>query len=111
MFITGQKIVCIDDVFAPEVAQFYISLPKRDVVYVVRGLAPAFALDGKTEEIAVYLIGIQNPCSNVAPFRERGFRCERFRPLDEMTDEEIMGSREPVLVPVTRTGEANAGVA
>ena len=81
MFITGQKVVCIDGTFPEWARLLYITLPIKDVVYVVRGLAPGVGLDMEPE-IAVYLIGLRNPLSNVAPFRERGFRCERFRPLD-----------------------------
>jgi hypothetical protein len=39
---------------------------------------------------------LHNPASQKAPFREYGFKAERFRPLDELTTEEIMGQTEPV---------------
>jgi hypothetical protein len=89
MFINGQKVVCIDDTFEPMVAYFYTALPVKDKVYVVRGMAPAITINHQ-EDICVYLVGLQNPNSSKAPHRERGFRCERFRPLDELTEEEIL---------------------
>ena len=90
MFITGQKVVCIDDKFDPNIVVYYTALPKENTVYVVRGVTCGIAPDNKTDEICVYLIGLVNPKSNVAPYRERGFRAERFRPLEELTEDEIM---------------------
>lgn len=87
MFITGQKVVCIDDKFTPHVLEYLIALPVEGKVYVVRGLAPGLNCEGGPD-IAVYLVGLRNPLSNVAPFRERGFHCERFRPLDEVSGSE-----------------------
>lgn len=95
MFITGQKVVCIDDTFAPLAKQLYTALPVKDQVYVVRGMAPGIALNCKDDELAVYLVGLHNPSSQKAPFREYGFKAERFRPLDELTTEEILGQTEP----------------
>lgn len=100
MFINGQKVVCIDDVFPALVHKLYTALPKKDVVYVVRGMAPGVsAADLRSDEIAVYLIGLQNPCSNAPPHREMGFRAERFRPLGEMTVEEILDAVKPEEMP------------
>lgn len=90
MFTTGQKVVCIDDKFDEAVKQFYVALPTEGVVYVVRGTSPGVAQDGQTAEIATYLVGLRNPLSSVAPFRERGFRCERFKPLDSTTTADSM---------------------
>lgn len=89
MFLTGQKVVCIDDVFPDIALLLYEQLPVKDKVYVVRGMSAGVGLDCKTDELAVYLIGLVNPKSNTPPHREFGFKCERFRPLEELTEEEI----------------------
>ena len=84
MFLTGQKVVCVDDVFHPEIAKFYTSLPVKDTVYVVRGTTVGISPRLEEGEICVYLVGLQNPCSSKPPYRERGFKAERFRPLEEL---------------------------
>jgi hypothetical protein len=99
MFINGQTVVCIDDKFPPVVHRLYTALPVKDKVYVVRGMAPGIsASDLQSDELAVYLVGLQNPCSKAPPYREMGFKAERFRPLDQLTEQEILGqsTREPV---------------
>lgn len=88
MFITGQKVVCIDGKFPLGIERYYDALPKEGVTYVVRGLCPAIGFKHE-DEICVYLIGLTNPKSNKPPFPERGFKCERFRPLEDLTEEEI----------------------
>ena len=93
--MTGQKVVCVDAKFDPAVAQFYVALPQEGKVYAVRGLAPGVAPDGVTADIAVYLVGLRNPLSAKAPFRERGFKPERFKPLSELTEQEILALSEP----------------
>lgn len=102
MFITGQKVVCIDGNFPLGIAKFYTALPREGKVYVVRGMAPGIAITGEEGEIAVYLIGLNNPCSNKAPFRERGFRCDRFRPLKELTEDELAGKTNEDFVEVPK---------
>ncbi len=96
MFINNQKVVCVDSTFRPSIAKWYTALPELNKVYVVRGMSPARNGDTMEEDICVYLVGLQNPCSTTPPNRERGFRCERFRPLDELTEEEIMKLTKPV---------------
>lgn len=96
MFSNGQKVVCVDDKFNDGVARFYINLPKKDVVYVVRGIIMGVSPNGQEGEVAVYLVGMKNPPSNVPPYPERGFNVERFAPLEtivEYQDEEI---EEPI---------------
>ena len=95
MFITGQKVVCIDDAFDATAKKLYTALPVAGKVYVVRGMAPGISTNCRDNELAVYLIGLQNPCSGVPPFREFGFKAERFRPLEELTEEEIRALTEP----------------
>lgn len=95
MFIQGQKVVCVDDVFPPNIQLHYVALPKAGKVYVVRGMAPGISPDFHEGELAVYLVGLHNPRSSKPPGRERGFKVERFRPLEELTDEEIMALGQP----------------
>jgi hypothetical protein len=85
--IVGQKVVCIDDAFPPEVAQFYTALPKKDSVYVIRQVSLGVNHLGEPGEVCLHLVGLNNPRSNKPPFPERGFNSERFRPLEEMKEE------------------------
>lgn len=94
MFQPGQKVVCVDDMFPPAILPFFTSLPEKDKVYVVRGIAPALNLK-REDDIAVYLVGLINPCSSTPPHRERGFAPERFVPLQELPPEDVV-EREPV---------------
>jgi hypothetical protein len=79
----GQKVVCVDDVFHPAVAKFYLALPKKDVVYVIRRVSIGISAQGDPGEVCLHLIGLNNPKSSKSPFPERGFNAERFRLLDE----------------------------
>ena len=81
MFVTGQHVVCVDGKFPLGIEKFYTALPVEGRSYVVRGTTVGISLRGEEGEICVYLVGLQNPCSSKAPFRERGFKAERFRPL------------------------------
>jgi hypothetical protein len=96
MFVTGQKVVCVDDHFPLGIQKFYSALPKKDVVYVVRGTTVGIGLDMQEGEICVYLVGLVNPCSSKPPHRERGFKAERFRPLDELEDTNVEQKQEQV---------------
>lgn len=86
--IVGQKVVCVDDVFPPAVNELYVALPKAGKVYVIRNVELGCNWKGEPGEVCLLLIGLHNPRSSKAPFRERGFNAERFRPLDEMTETE-----------------------
>jgi hypothetical protein len=85
--IVGQKVVCVNDRFDPDIAKFYIALPKKDVVYVIREVKIGVSPAGSPGEVCIYLIALNNPRSNEPPFPERGFNAERFRPLDEVQEE------------------------
>lgn len=84
MFINGQKVVCVDDHFAESIKSFYTSLPVKDVVYEVRGMTVGISPTMEEGELCVYLVGLTNPCSSKAPYMERGFKAERFAPLEEL---------------------------
>ena len=86
MFCTGQKVVCIDDVFAPPIAALDLALPKKDAVYVVRSVSVGISPEGSEGEIAITLISLKNPRSSKAPHPERGFNAMRFRSLEEIQE-------------------------
>jgi hypothetical protein len=90
MFVTGQKVVCIDDKVPASVRALYTCWIKEGQVYVVRHVASGTAPMemGLTDEIRVLLIGVVNPMNSQGD--ERGFRAERFKPLQEITTDEIM---------------------
>jgi hypothetical protein len=83
----GSKVVCIDDKFPLGIEKFYTALPKAGVVYVIREMTVGISLQGEEGEVCVLLVGLNNPRSSKAPFPERGFKAERFRPLDEIKEE------------------------
>ena len=83
----GSKVVCVDDKFPLGIEKFYTALPKAGVVYVIREMSVGISLQGEEGEICVLLVGLNNPRSNKPPFPERGFKAERFRPLDELKEE------------------------
>jgi hypothetical protein len=86
--IVGQKVVCIDDKFPLGISKFYTSLPVEGTVYVIRSVCVGISLQGEEGEVCVHLVGLQNPTSNKPPYPERGFKSERFRPLEERTQKE-----------------------
>lgn len=82
----GDKVVCVDGNFYTGTNRLYKELPKQDQIYVVRDIQLGVALVPsypavKTGEVSVLLVGVTNPKSNVAPFRERGFAGWRFEKL------------------------------
>jgi hypothetical protein len=100
MFTNGQKIICIDDSFDPSVSRLYINLPKKDQVYVVRDMCVGIGFDLQEGEICVYLVGMKNPPSNVPPYPERGFKVERFAPLETNTEIEYNHQEQEDLITV-----------
>lgn len=97
MFQTGQRVVCIDDDFAPWVYDLYKALPRRNSVYTVRALGvgrsnPQFALDedakltitGAEYDMLLLLDELHNPDDPHSSIKqELGFRAERFAPMEE----------------------------
>jgi len=86
MFLPGQKVVCVNDVFSDAIKKFYWKLPVGGVTYKVRDIIPGIDPSGEAGEVCVYLVELINPCSDKPPYPERGFRADRFRPLE--TDDE-----------------------
>lgn len=87
MYLPGQKVVCIDDVFPDEIKKFYWKLPVKGVTYTIRDLIPGIDIKGELGEMCVYLVELINPCSDTPPYPERGFKAERFAPLKEDNEE------------------------
>ncbi len=85
-FNIGDKVVCMDDKFPPDISKLYDALPVKDTTYVVRDirLGINLTLEG---DVSVLLIGLVNPKADSKANLERGFRADRFRPLEEMQDE------------------------
>lgn len=88
----GQRVVCIDDTFPEWVNDLFISLPIKDHTYTIRDMLLGETIDGSGGEICVYLVGLHNPIDHT--HCERGFKAERFRPLEELPPEEMVEERE-----------------
>ena len=99
MFLPNQKVVCVDGKFPLGIEQLYAELPKEGNTYTIRDIVPGVGLTGEEGEVAVYLIEIKGPL-NVHGI-ERGFRAERFAPLQMTEDaiEEEISLGMPELVP------------
>lgn len=96
--VVGQKVVCVDDKFPIEVAEFYTALPKAGTVYVIRQVSIGVNWAAEPGEVCLLLIGLNNPRSSAAPFPERGFNSERFRPLEEVQEANLNSKPEVVCV-------------
>ena len=85
-FNIGDKVVCVDDKFPPDISKLYTALPVKDTTYVVRDirLGINLTLEG---DVSVLLIGLVNPKADSKANLERGFRADRFRPLEELQNE------------------------
>jgi hypothetical protein len=81
----GDKVVCVDDKFPPDISKLYDALPVKDTTYVVRDirLGINLTLEG---DVSVLLIGLVNPKADSKSALERGFRADRFQPLQEMRE-------------------------
>lgn len=97
MFQVGQKVVCIDDTFAPWVYDLYKSLPKKNDTYTVRAVSPGrsqpkFAVNDDAEikltdaqfDVLILLEELRNPDDPHSTVKqELGFRAERFAEMEE----------------------------
>lgn len=84
---TGDKVVCVDDYFAPEIAALLQQFPKDGQTYVIREVFEGESIDdGRPAKrvLTLLLTGIYNPRQTIPPFHERGFNAKRFRPLEEL---------------------------
>ncbi len=85
MFLPNQKVVCIDGRFPIGIEKLYSELPKEGNTYTIRDIVPGVGLTDEEGEVAVYLMEITGPLN--AHGIERGFRAERFAPLQTIQDE------------------------
>ena len=95
----GTKVVCVDDVFPEAIKKFYWKLPIKGVTYTVRELIPGIDPQGEGGEMCVYLVELINPCSDAPPYPERGFKAERFRPLETETEINVTYDDRPAEIP------------
>ena len=99
MFLLGQKVVCVNDVFPDAIKKFYWKLPVKGVTYTIRDLVPGIDPVGEAGEMCVYLVELINPCSDKPPYPERGFKAEPLRPLETDTESEWETDDVPYEVP------------
>jgi hypothetical protein len=85
-FSIGDKVVCVDDKFPPDISKLYDALPVKDSTYVVRDIRLGINLTMEGD-VSVLLIGLVNPKADSKANLERGFRADRFRPLEELRGE------------------------
>ena len=99
MFLPNQKVVCVDGKFPLGIEKLYAELPKEGHTYVIRDIVPGVGVTGEEGETAVYLCEISSPLN--AHGIERGFRADRFAPLETIEDEveEEVSFSMPELVP------------
>jgi hypothetical protein len=88
MFITGQRVVCINDQFESWVHKLYAELPKKDNTYTVRKvyIGKQDLKDRDGGSVGIILKEIRNPIDPTCKsgLQELGFNSERFAPLDEI---------------------------
>ena len=113
MFLPGQAVVCVDDAFPLGIEALYNQLPKKGNTYHIRDLVPGCDFNANPGEVAVYLTELHNPSNKLGI--ERGFKAERFAPLetDETEEEDIFHLDEvlpsPTQKPVRRPDLVPAG--
>jgi len=96
MFLPGQAVVCVDDSFPLGIQALYNQLPKKGNTYHIRDLVPGCDFNAQPGEMAVYLTQLRNPCNKLGI--ERGFKAERFVPLDtEETEQEAVFQFDEIL--------------
>ncbi|MEO6871232.1 MAG: hypothetical protein ABI233_03315 [Chthoniobacterales bacterium] len=99
MFLPNQKVVCVDGKFPLGIEKLYSELPKEGSTYTIRDIVPGIGLTGEEGETAVYLCEITGPLN--AHGIERGFRADRFAPLQtsEEVEEEELFAGLPAMAP------------
>jgi hypothetical protein len=110
MFVKGQKVVCINDVFPPGVLKLYTQLPRKDCVYTVRAVyvgrgnllqAGSGQQDGEIGVLLEEVVNPRDPALKQGLHGELGFNSERFAPLETDTEEnteEMWQEQEAVVV-------------
>lgn len=98
----GQKVVCIDGKFPLGIEKLYTALPEEGKTYIIREVSLGVNWKSKEGEVCLYLLGLRNPKSSKAPFPERGFNAERFKPLEEIVKLEENTNLQEVEVEVEK---------
>lgn len=96
----GMKVVCVNDSFEPWAIAIYTALPKKDQTYVIRDIRLGVNYHGKNRTsgaISVLLIGVINPMQTSKMGLEMGFDSDRFRPLEEIQEENKAKAKIPEL--------------
>lgn len=102
MFVTGQRVICVNATFLPWVYKLYTQIPVKDGIYSIRAIFPGREIpgvikDGKLVEnggsMAAPTIGVTvnelvNPPDPWCSQRELSFQAERFAPLEEIEQHE-----------------------
>jgi hypothetical protein len=83
--VKGQKVVCVDDKVEREIRLLYDQWINKGTTYVIRDVVLAQNRKGEWGEVGLLLQGIVNDTQSVAPFQERSFNSERFRPIEDRT--------------------------
>lgn len=83
MFKISDKVVCVDDAFEVSQSLTYSSLPRKGVVYVIKGFCAAYPFE-RGDEPAAWLVGIR---AVIYKGDEIPFRASRFRLLSEVQEE------------------------
>jgi hypothetical protein len=104
MFDPKDKVVCVDDKIHPEIAFLFRMLPEKNKVYTVREctIGTKNPWNGNIHEHVSYKVLLEellndiDPCTVKGCKEEMGFASERFRLLDELSEEE----KDSVLVGV-----------
>ncbi len=96
MLQQGQKVSCIDGKFPLGIEEMYVALPNEGDTYTIRDITPGQGFDLQPE-IAVTLIELHNPKGKGG--LERSFNAERFAPLEEVEDVQVV--EEEIHEPVT----------
>lgn len=84
MFDIGQKVVCVDDAFPPDIRDYFNALPVKNRVYTVRDIVPGqdWKLNGTCAVMLQELVNRPNQ-HGIEP----GFGPQRFREMN--TDEAL----------------------
>ena len=107
MFEVGEKVVCVDDRFHPEIAYLFAALPVKGTVYTVRECDVGRSKWTSAEkgwdsvEMKVLLVELVNgvdPSTEKGCPSELGFAARRFAPLTDISLTEE--SRKEELVPM-----------
>jgi hypothetical protein len=66
----GDKVVCVDDKFPPDIGKLYDALPVKDSTYVVRAIRLCINLTMEGD-VSVLLIGLVNPKADFGATSQR----------------------------------------